>query len=119
MNYECVEDECCEDEEGAPNEALRAAQRTAAMPVSPSTSTRSQRVSPSPSNHASSPWLRETEAAAYARVSTRTIQRWMANGLPHYAVGGIVLFRSKDLDRYVERTLTIKTPRRVRRKVAR
>jgi len=25
MNYERVEDECCEDEEGAPNEALQAA----------------------------------------------------------------------------------------------
>jgi len=89
------------------------------MPVAPSASTRSQRVSPSPSNHTSSPWLRETEAAAYARVSTRTIRRWIANGLPHYARGGIILFRRGDLDRFIENALIINTPRRVRRKVAR
>jgi len=86
---------------------------------SPSTPTLAQSAQPSPSNHTSSPWLRETEAAAYAHVSVRTVQRWIARGLPHYAIGGVVLFQREDIDRFLTSALVVKTPRRVRRKVAR
>jgi len=88
------------------------------MRVSPSTPTLAQSVTTSTSSH-NSPWLREAEAAAYAHVSVRTIQRWIARGLPHYAIGGVVLFQREDIDRFLTSALVVKTPRRVRRKVAR
>jgi len=88
------------------------------MQVSPSTPTLAQSVTTSTSSH-HSPWLRETEAAAYAHVSVRTIQRWIARGLPHYAIGGVVLFRQEDIDRFIASALVIKTPRRGRRMVTR
>jgi len=88
------------------------------MQVSPPTPTLTQSVAPSTSSH-HSPWLRETEAAAYAHVSVRTIQRWIARGLPHYAISGVVLFRQEDIDRFIANALVIRTPRQGRRKVTR
>jgi len=46
------------------------------------------------------------EAAVWARVSTRTMRRWIDQGLPRYQAGpgGKVLIRPCDIEAFLERT---------------
>jgi excisionase family DNA binding protein len=51
--------------------------------------------------------LTKTEAAAYLRVSRRTLDRFRAAKLlPSFKVGGVVRFRREDLDQLVARFST-------------
>jgi excisionase family DNA binding protein len=49
-----------------------------------------------------SPWLTKVEAADRLKQSQTTIDRMVRDGLPAYKVRGIVLFKSDELDAYVE-----------------
>lgn len=49
-----------------------------------------------------SPYMTRKEAAAYARVSTKTIDRWIRLGMPATRIGGRVLIRPAALSRWIE-----------------
>jgi excisionase family DNA binding protein len=53
-------------------------------------------------------YLQLREAAKWASVSTKTVQRWIKRGLPHYSSsasrGGRVLIRLEDLDQFIQGT---------------
>lgn len=49
----------------------------------------------------SSPWLRKSEAADYAGITTRTLDKWRHDGLPYSVVRGTVLFHRDDIDTYI------------------
>lgn len=46
-------------------------------------------------------WLQPKRAAAYADVGERTMRRWLAAGLPHSRVGGVVLVKRAELDAWI------------------
>jgi excisionase family DNA binding protein len=58
-----------------------------------------------PADFPSSGFLLLSEAAQYARVSPRTVRRWIAQGLPFHQVkaGSRVLIKSTDLERFLTR----------------
>ncbi|MBZ2202552.1 MULTISPECIES: helix-turn-helix domain-containing protein [Lactobacillaceae] len=47
-------------------------------------------------------WLRKAEAAEYADVSIGTFRKWVRNGLPEKAVGGVKLYKKSDIDDWIE-----------------
>jgi len=55
--------------------------------------------------------LTKAEAAAYIRVSRRTLDRFRAAKLlPSFKLGGVVRFRREDLDQLVARFSTVEPP---------
>ena len=50
----------------------------------------------------SSPWLRIKEAAEYAKISSRTIENWMKEGLKYSRVGRVILIKSEWIDEFIE-----------------
>lgn len=58
-------------------------------------------ITATPATPAESPWMTKAEAAAYMRVDTRTIDRWVRDGkLTRHRVSGIqsVRFARADLE---------------------
>ena len=52
----------------------------------------------------SSPYLKKQEAAEYLRVSMSKLNEWVrGNAFPHYKIGGRVLLKRDDLDKFVAR----------------
>lgn len=47
-------------------------------------------------------WLTKAQAAAHLGVTTRTINRWQHEGLPHHPVRGVNRYRRSELDAWVE-----------------
>ncbi len=46
---------------------------------------------------------RKVEIARFCRVSIRTIENWMAaEGLPHFKIGNVVLFKPADVKSFLE-----------------
>lgn len=51
-------------------------------------------------------WLTTADVAAECGITTRTVERWAANGrLPAYRIGGgrVVRFKADDVDKLVQR----------------
>ncbi len=47
-------------------------------------------------------WMRPMTAANYADVSLRTMRNWLAAGLRHSRVNGVVLISKEHLDEWLE-----------------
>jgi excisionase family DNA binding protein len=45
--------------------------------------------------------MKRGEAADYAGISTRTIDKWRLDGLPFSLVGGTIFIHRDDLDKYI------------------
>ena len=49
-------------------------------------------------------WMTVAEVADHIRCAEKSIRRWMAErGLPHYRIGGKLLFRTTEVDAWVRR----------------
>jgi len=47
-------------------------------------------------------WLKIKNAAEYADVSTNTLRTWLAKGLRHSRVGGVVLINKENLNQWID-----------------
>ncbi len=47
-------------------------------------------------------WGKIRQAAVYAGVSTRTMRDWLKKGLRHARIGGCILVRYADIDKFLE-----------------
>ena len=58
-----------------------------------------------PADFSGSGFLLLSEAAQYARVSPRTVRRWLAKGLPYHqaGTGSRVLIKQMDLEQFLTR----------------
>lgn len=53
---------------------------------------------------ANEPWCSKREIAAHFKVVPRTIDRWVADGMPYLPKPGGKLFRRRECERWLERT---------------
>ncbi len=47
-------------------------------------------------------WGQTASIAVYGDVDKKTVYRWYDQGLPHFRVGGVILARYVDVDRFIE-----------------
>ena len=49
------------------------------------------------------PFLSINDLSKYLGIKPKTLYSWVAKGiLPHYRIGGLIRFKRKDIDRWVE-----------------
>lgn len=49
-------------------------------------------------------WYDKRRFAAYFDTSIRTVERWMAEGMPHAVIGGKIKFKLEESEPWLERT---------------
>lgn len=65
--------------------------------------------------NATDPLQTKQQIAAWAGVSTRTVQEWAAGGCPHVRIGAIVRFHGPDVLEWLQkRPETLPSPRSLR-----